>query len=103
MFAIIKMGGKQYKVEEDQVIEVEKLSGNVGDTVNIEEVLLLSDGEDVLIGKNIPGSVKINAEIVEHTRGPKMYVFKYKRRKGYRHKIGHKQHYTMLKIKEITK
>ena len=103
MFAIIKMGGKQFKVEEDQVIEVEKLNGNVGDPVNIEKVLLLSDGEDVLIGKSIPGSALVKAEIIEHSRGPKIYVFKYKRRKGYRHKIGHKQHYTMLKIKEITK
>ena len=101
MFAIVEMGGKQYKVEEDQVIKVEKVSGEVGDRIQIDRILLLSDGDTVYAGDTLPSGAAVEAEVLEQMRDRKIHVFKYKRRKGYRRKIGHRQNMTKLMIKSI--
>jgi large subunit ribosomal protein L21 len=103
MFAIVEMGGKQYKVEEDQIIRVEKISGNVGDRVALDRVLLISDGDSVYTGEEVPASASVEAEVVEQTRGQKIKVFKFKRRKGSRRQKGHRQYITKLKINRIEK
>jgi len=97
MFAIIKTGGKQFKVSKDQQISVEKLDGKAGDKVTIEDVLLTSDGKTT----STAPKQKVTAEIVEQTRDDKVIVFKKKRRQNYRRKAGHKQHKTILKITDI--
>lgn len=100
MFAIVETGGKQYKVEEGQFIEVEKLERNVGDKINLN-VLLLSDGETVKAGNPYVEGNSVEAEVVEHGKGDKIVVFKYKPKKNVRKKQGHRQPYTKLKITAI--
>ena len=100
MFAIIESGGKQYKVEVGSQIEVEKLENNVGDKITLN-VLLLSDGKEVKAGNPyVEGSV-VEAEVVEHGKGDKIVVFKYKPKKNARTKQGHRQPFTKLKITAI--
>ncbi|MBA2849466.1 50S ribosomal protein L21 [Thermosulfuriphilus ammonigenes] len=101
MYAIVRTGGKQYKVAPGEVIRVEKLSGEVGQGVELTEVLLVSQGEEVVIGQPLVESAKVKAVIVEQGRYPKVVVFKKKRRKNYKKKYGHRQPYTALKIEEI--
>ena len=100
MFAIVETGGKQYKVEEGQFIEVEKLERNVGDKINLN-VLLVSDGENVKAGSPYVEGCTVEAEVVEHGKGDKIVVFKYKAKKNFRRKQGHRQPYTKLKITDI--
>lgn len=100
MFAIIETGGKQYKVEEGQVIEVEKLDRNVGDTINFD-VLLLAKENSVITGTPKVPEVVVTAEVLEHGKGDKVVVFKYKAKKNERKKQGHRQPYTKLKITAI--
>jgi len=102
MYAIIRTGGKQYQVAPGERVRVEKLDGNVGDTIELADVLLVADGEDVRIGQPVVDGVKVMARIVEQDKAKKILVFKKKRRKGYRVKNGHRQHYTALEIKEIS-
>ena len=102
MYAVIKTGGKQYRVEQGATIRVEKLPGDKGSKVEISDVLLVGDGETVKVGKpTIPGA-KVSGEIVAQELGEKLLVFKFRRRKAYRRKNGHRQQYTALKITEIT-
>jgi large subunit ribosomal protein L21 len=101
MYAVIRSGGKQYKVSKDDVISVEKLSGNAGDKVDINEVLMIGGKGDPIIGDPIIKGATVNAEVVEQTRAEKIIVFKKKRRHNYRRKNGHQQHLTMLKIVDI--
>lgn len=101
MYAVIKTGGKQYKVSEGDVLNFEKIEGDKGDTVSFDEVLLVSKNEDVRIGTPFVEGVKVVGEIISQIRGPKITVFKMKRRKGYSKKTGHRQDLTNLKIKEI--
>ncbi|MGM0417193.1 MAG: 50S ribosomal protein L21 [Thermodesulfobacteriota bacterium] len=101
MYAVVATGGKQYRVEEGEVLKVEKLSGEVGEEVVLNDVLLYSDGENVNIGQPKVDGAAVKAEIVEQGRLKKVVIFKYKRRKGYRKKQGHKQHFTAIKIKQI--
>lgn len=103
MFAVIKTGGKQYKVAKDDVIEVEKLDVEPGKTVELAEVLMLSDGGAVEVGSPMLPGAKVSAEVVEQTRGDKIIVFKKKRRKNYRRKKGHRQDLTVLKITAIAR
>ncbi len=103
MFAVIKTGGKQYKVAKDDVIEVEKLPGEAGAAVDLTEVLMLSDGGKVETGKPLVAGAKVSAEVVEQTRGDKIIVFKKRRRKNYRRKKGHRQDLTVLKITGISR
>lgn len=101
MYAVVATGGKQYRVEEGEVLKVEKLPGEVGEEVVLSDVLLYSDGENVSVGQPKLEGASVKAEIVEQGRLKKVLIFKYKRRKGYRKKQGHKQHFTALKIKQI--
>jgi len=101
MYAIISSGGKQYKVEQDETLRVEKLQGEVGDQISFEKVLAFSDGETIRAGTPVLDDVSVQGHIVEHGRSRKIIVFKYKRRKRYRRKQGHRQHYTAIKIDSI--
>jgi len=102
MYAIIRTGGKQYQVEAGDTLRVEKLLGEVGDTVELSEVLLLVDGETVKIGQPVVDGAKVVAKIVEQGRHKKVIVFKKKRRQGYQVKKGHRQMYTALTIETIS-
>jgi large subunit ribosomal protein L21 len=101
MFAIIRTGGKQYKVASGDVIAVEKLAGDPGATVELAEVLMVGDGADVSTGTPLVAGASVSAELVEHRRADKIIVFKKKRRQNYRRKNGHRQHQTVLRITEI--
>ncbi|MFT5727870.1 MAG: large subunit ribosomal protein L21 [Desulforhopalus sp.] len=102
MYAIVRTGGKQYQVACGDQVRVEKLEGNVGDSIDLVDVLMVSDGDDVKIGQPVLENAKVTAKIAEQGRGKKIIVFKRKRRKGYRLKKGHRQSYTALKIEEIS-
>jgi large subunit ribosomal protein L21 len=101
MYAVIQTGGKQYRVSPGEEIQVEKLNGNVGDEVYFDDVLLVSKDDKVAVGKPDLKDTRVLAKITRHTRGPKVVVFKYKRRKGYRRKQGHRQDYTGVEILDI--
>jgi large subunit ribosomal protein L21 len=101
MYAVIKTGGKQYRVEPGSTIRVEKLDGDKGTKVDLE-ALLVADGENVRVGKPTVPGVTVAAEIVGQEKGEKLLVFKFRRRKAYRRKNGHRQSYTALKITGIT-
>ena len=100
MFAIIRSGGKQYRVARDEVITVERLNGEVGETLTLDEVLLLS-GDSPKTGAPLVAGASVQAEILEHGRGEKVVAFKKKRRKNTHRKRGHRQLYTKLKITAI--
>ncbi len=101
MFAVIKTGGKQYKVQKDDKLLVEKLDGEEGTDVTLDEVLMVVDGKTSKVGEPTVKGAKVEASIVAQTRGPKITIFKKKRRQNYRRKKGHRQDLTMIKIKEI--
>jgi large subunit ribosomal protein L21 len=101
MYAVISTGGKQYRVSEGQIVRVESLPGDVGTPVSFDRVLLLSDGEKVKVGQPTLQGASVDGHIVEQGKAKKIIVFKYKRRKRYRKKHGHRQQYTALKIDKI--
>ena len=101
MYAVIKTGGKQYRVEQGQKLRVEKLPGNPGDTIELDQVLLVAGGDTPKIGQPLVEGAKVSAEIVAQDRAKKIIVFKLKRRKNYRRKYGHRQPYPELKITGI--
>lgn len=102
MFAIVKIAGQQFKVEEGQKLFVHQLEANDGDSLTFNEVLLVDNDGTVSLGKPVLDSVKVNATVVqEHVKGDKVIVFKKKRRKGYKKKNGHRQHFTQIKIDSI--
>lgn len=101
MYAIIRTGGKQYQVESGDRLRVEKLAGNVGDTVDLDDVLMVVDGEEVKVGQPVVEGAKVVAKISEQGKSKKVIIFKKKRRKGYRLRKGHRQNYTSLLIEEI--
>ena len=100
MFAVIRAGGKQYKVAEDQVLQVEGISGEPGTIVQIGEVVMLG-GEKPLLGNPMVAGASVAAEIIEHARGPKVIAFKKRRRKNSRRKRGHRQEFVLIRISEI--
>jgi large subunit ribosomal protein L21 len=102
MYAVIKTGGKQYKVEKGSTLRVEKLDGDAGTKLEFAEVLLVADGDNVQIGTPMLGGAKVLAEIVAQEKGEKLIVFKFRRRKAYRRKNGHRQSYTAIKVTDIT-
>ncbi len=102
MYAVVRTGGKQYRISPGDKIRVEKLAGQVGEEIELKEVLLYADGEKVLTGNPLLPNVKVVGQILGQQRAKKIIVFKMKRRKGYRKKQGHRQHYTTLRIKEIS-
>ena len=101
MFAIIRTGGKQYKVSKSSKIKVEKLEASEGESLSIDDVLLVNDGKNTKIGAPVVDGAKVTAKVLEHIRSPKVVVFKKKRRQNYRRKAGHRQDLTVLEITEI--
>jgi large subunit ribosomal protein L21 len=101
MFAVIRTGGKQYKVAPDDVIAVEKLAGEPGATIELAEVLMVGDGATVSAGAPLVAGASVSATLVEHRRADKIIIFKKKRRHNYRRKNGHRQAITVLRIDEI--
>jgi large subunit ribosomal protein L21 len=101
MFAIISTGGKQYKVSENTVLTVNKLSGAAGDNIEINEVLFASDGKEFTVGEPKIEGAKVNLEIVKQDRDRKILIFKKKRRKNFRRKNGHRQDMTFLQVKSL--
>jgi large subunit ribosomal protein L21 len=102
MYAVIKTGGKQYRVSQGERLRVEKLAGNVGDSVTLNEVLLVGAGDGVKVGAPLVSGAKVVAKIVAQDRSPKVIIFKFRRRKNYRRKTGHRQPFTALEITGIT-
>jgi large subunit ribosomal protein L21 len=101
MYAVIRTGGKQYRVTQGDTLRVEKLAGDVGASVTFEEVLLIG-GDNVNVGKPLVSGAKVSAEITAQDRAKKIIVFKMRRRKNYRRKNGHRQAYTEVKITGIS-
>ncbi len=101
MYAVIKTGGKQYKVAKDQIVIVEKLAAATGDSVAFDQVLLVGEDEKTTLGAPYVAGASVMAEVVEQTRGDKIIVFKKKRRKKYRRKQGHRQRYTDVRVDTI--
>lgn len=103
MYAVIRTGGKQYRVEPGQVLDVEKLPGKAGDKVTLEDVLLVQDGKKApKIGAPLVKDAKVTAEIIEQKRDSKVLVFKKKRRHNYRRTQGHRQYLTSVRIGDIS-
>jgi large subunit ribosomal protein L21 len=100
MFAVIKTGGKQYRVAADDVLKVDKVAGDPGEIVQFGEVLLLG-GDQVTVGAPTVAGASVAAKVVEQGRGPKIIAFKKRRRKNSRRKRGHRQEYTLVKVTEI--
>ncbi len=101
MYAVIETGGKQYRVQEGDVIFVEKIDTEEGQTVDLSKVLLISNDGEVKIGKPYVDGAKVEAKVLEHGKGRKVIVFKYKPKKNYKKKQGHRQPYTKLQIEKI--
>jgi large subunit ribosomal protein L21 len=101
-YAIIRTGGKQYQVSAGTLLRIEKISGNVGDTVELNEVLALIDGDKATIGQPTVEGAVVTAKIIEQDKAKKVLVFKKKRRKGYRVKRGHRQMFTAIKVSDIS-
>lgn len=102
MFAVVRTGGKQYRVSEGTVLNIEKIDAEVGSDVQFDDVLLVSDGKAVQVGKPSIEGATITGEVVEQLRGPKQIVFKKLRRKNSRLKKGHRQSLTKVRVKQIS-
>jgi large subunit ribosomal protein L21 len=101
MYAIVETGGKQYRVREGDVLRIERMQGEPGQELLLDKILLIGNGEGVRVGTPFLEDVRIRAEILAQRRGRKILVFKFKRRKDYRKKQGHRQDYTGIRIKAI--
>ncbi len=102
MYAVIKSGGKQHRVEPGEVLRLEKLSAEEGETVNFEEVMMIGEGGDVKVGAPFVDGGKVTAEVVAHGRAKKVTIIKMRRRKHYRRQAGHRQSFTDVKITDIS-
>jgi len=102
MYAVIKSGGKQYKVEKGDKLKVEKLDTRAGLNINITDVLMLVDGDNVTVGTPLVKGAKVSAKVESHGRGPKVKIVKFHRRKQYRKQMGHRQAYTEITITNIS-
>lgn len=102
MYAVIKTGGKQYRVAKDDVITIERLDGEAGATIEFNEVLMVGDGAGAKVGTPLVAGAKVTAELVAQARGPKVIAFKKRRRKNSRRKIGHRQDLSKIRITSIT-
>lgn len=102
MYAVIETGGKQYRVQEGDVITIEKLNVSAGDDITFDRVLVLNNGEKVQVGTPIVEEAKVFGTVVENGKGEKVIIFKYKSKKDYRKKQGHRQPYTMVKIESLS-
>lgn len=102
MYAVIKTGGKQYRVAEGDKLRVETLDAEEGATVNLDQVLLVGDGENINVGTPTLAGASVSATVLAHGRGKKINVIKFRRRKHYRRQMGHRQNFTELKITGIS-
>ena len=98
MYAVVKTGGKQYRVAQNDILTVERLTGEPGESIDFDKVLMVADGDDVDV---VADGATVKAEILEHNRADKILIFKKKRRKHYRRRGGHRQQHTVVKITEI--
>ena len=101
MYAVFKTGGKQYRAATGDVIKVEKIEAEKGSTVELDQVLMVGEGEDVKIGAPFLEGSKVTAKVVDHGRREKIKVIKFKRRKNYRKQMGHRQYFTQIEITGI--
>ncbi len=101
MYAVVRTGGKQFRVEPGEAFRVEKLEGSVGDSIELSEVLLVGAEDGAKIGTPLVAGAKVVGTITAQGRGPKLTIFKMKRRKGYRRKAGHRQAYTEIRVDKI--
>ncbi len=99
--AIIQTGGKQYLVKPNDKIQVEKLAGKEGETIELGEVLFTADGSEISVGKPVVAGAKVQAKIIKQGRGKKLVVFKYKAKSKYRRKQGHRQHFTEVQVQKF--
>ena len=102
MYAVIKTGGKQYRVVEGDTLKIDKLDVATGETVEFDQVLMLGNGDDVKLGAPIVEGARVAAEVVDQGRGKKLMVVKFRRRKHHRKQMGHRQWFTEVKITEIS-
>jgi len=102
-YAIVEDGGKQFRAVEGATIDVDRFQSEVGDEIDLDHVLFVADGDDVAVGTPYVSGVKVQATVVSQIKGPKVVVFKYKPKKRYRVKSGHRQQYTRLRIDSISK
>ncbi len=101
MYAVVEQGGKQYRVAEGDTLRIEKTEGTPGDEIVLDKVLLLQDQEQIRVGKPFLEDIRVRAEILGQRRAKKIIIFKFKRRKKYRKKNGHRQYYSGIRIKAI--
>ncbi len=102
MYAVIKTGGKQYRVSSGEKIKVEQLPADVGSQITLDQVLMVADGDKVSIGAPLVAGATVQATVVAHGRGDKVHIFKMRRRKHYRKSGGHRQNYTEIQIDKIS-
>ncbi len=101
MYAVIRTGGRQYRAEVGQTLDVERLPQEVGSSFEIDDVLLIGDDDNTIIGQPTVDGAKVKVTVVEQFRGEKVIVFRYRQRTNYRRKRGHRQYYTRLRIDDI--
>jgi large subunit ribosomal protein L21 len=101
MYAVVNTGGKQYKVQKGETLRIEKIPGEVGSSVTFDKILMVADGENIRVGQPVLENVSVQAQIVEQDKAKKILIFKYKRRKRYRRKNGHRQPFTAIRIDGI--
>ena len=101
MYAVVKTGGKQYRVAKDDIIKIERLPGEAGDTITLGDVLMVGEGDNVTVGEPLVDGASVAGEILEQARAKKVVIFKKRRRQNYRRKKGHRQHLTVLKVTDI--
>ncbi len=102
MYAIVEIGGHQYKIEKDQKLFVNRMEDEAGSALEFDQVLLLADGENIKVGAPVVDGAKVKAKVLEHVKADKIIVFKKKRRKGYQKMNGHRQPMTQIQIEEIS-
>ncbi|MBA3535170.1 MAG: 50S ribosomal protein L21 [Tatlockia sp.] len=101
MYAVIRTGGKQYRVKEGDIIKLELLSGEVGKEISFSEVIMLADGDKITLGTPLIAKAVVTAEVLEHGRHKKIKIIKFRRRKHHMKQMGHRQYYTQVKITAI--
>lgn len=101
MYAVIRTGGKQYRVTEGATLKVERLDAEAGSKLNLDDVLMVADGENVKVGTPTVKGAKVTASVVGHGRGPKVHIMKFRRRKHHQKRTGHRQAYTEISIDKI--
>jgi len=101
MYAVIRTGGKQYRVAPGDTLRVELLAAEAGSQVSLGDVLLVAEGENITVGTPTVANARVNATVQQHGRGEKILIIKFRRRKHYRRRQGHRQHYTLVRIDEI--